>query len=361
MFNKLLERQISKYLGEQKNIPSKMLALLEAVSDSYNHFEKDRNILQRTMELNSAELSEANKKLKEEAEENKLVFKKLRESLMLLREEDPGSNEIFGENDLKMVSIAELLKNESTKRKEAETRLKEYLNDLEKINKELDQFTYVVSHDLKAPLRAISSLTSFLEEDLCEKLNDESKENLLLLKNRVARMENFINGLLEYSRAAKSSNVETVETGVLINEIIGWLDCPDHIKIRTQGIFPVLKTDRIKIEQVLSNLITNAIKYNNKKEGTIEIGCNDFEDWTQFYIQDNGPGIEKQFHDKIFELFHTLESRDIVESTGIGLAIVKKIIEDHGGKIWVESEPGNGTRFTFTYPKIITNELIKKI
>ena len=127
----------------------------------------------------------------------------------------------------------------------------------------------MVSHDLKAPLRAISSLASFLEEDLSDILNDESKENLLMLKNRVARMENFINGLLKYSRAAKSSNLETVETGTLIDEIIGWLDCPDHIKIEIEGIFPVLKTDRIKIEQVLSNLITNAIKYNDKKSFAI--------------------------------------------------------------------------------------------
>jgi signal transduction histidine kinase len=359
MFNKLLERQFHKYLGEQKNIPAKMHAFLEAVSDSYDHFEKDRNILKRTMELNAAELTQANEKLNTEADENKLVFKKLRESLMALRAEEPGTKEIFEPDDLNLLSIAELLKNESARRKDAEAKLKEYLHDLEKINKELDQFTYIVSHDLKAPLRAISSLTTFLEEDLSHIMNEEAQENFAILKSRVVRMENFINGLLEYSKAAKSVKPEIVNTRTLINEIIGWLNLPEHIKIKKEGNFPELKTDKIRMEQVLSNLLSNAIKFNDKKEGIIEIGCVDFEDWSQFYIQDNGPGIEPQFHKKIFELFLTLENRDKVESTGIGLAIVKKIVEESGGKIWVESEPGKGCRFVFTCPKLKSIELIK--
>jgi signal transduction histidine kinase len=359
MFNKLLERQFSKYLGEQKDIPPKLLAFLEAVSDSYDHYEKDRSILKRTMELNSSELTELNKKLREETEENKLVFNKLRESLVMLRDEEITSKEVFEPGNLKLLSIAELLKNESRKRKEAEAKLKEYLGDLEKINKELDQFTYVVSHDLKAPLRAISSLTTFLEEDLAGTLNEESRKNFAILKNRVTRMENFINGLLEYSKAAKSTVLEMIDSRELINEIINWLGCPEHITINMSGIFPVIKTEKIKLEQVFSNLISNAIKYNDKKEGIIEIGCTDFEEWTQFYVRDNGPGIEKQFHQKIFEMFHTLENRDKVESTGIGLAIVKKIIADCEGSIWVESEPEKGSKFIFMYPKIKSKKLIK--
>lgn len=361
MFNKLLERQFSKYLGEQKNIPPKLLAFLEAVSDSFDHFEKDRKILKRTMELNAAELTEANNKLKEEAEENKLVFNKLRESLLTLRAEEFGSKEIFEQDDLNLLSIAELLKNESARRRDAEAKLKENLHELEKINKELDQFTYIVSHDLKAPLRAISSLATFLEEDLGNIMDVESKGNFSILKGRVERLENFINGLLEYSKAAKTANPEKVDTGTLINEIIDWLSSPEHIKIKTTGNFPVLKTDKIRIEQVLSNLISNAIKYNDKKEGIVEIGCIDFEDWSQFYVQDNGPGIEQQFHEKIFELFQTLENRDKIESTGIGLAIVKKIVEESGGKIWIESEQGKGARFVFTYPKLKSIELIKNL
>src|SRR6185436_852979 len=311
------------------------------------------------MELHASELTEANYRLREESEENKLVFKKLRESLLTLREEETDTKEIFKHDDLNLLSIAELLKKESERRKDAEWKLLENIRQLEKINKELDQFTYIVSHDLKAPLRAISSLATFLEEDLAQIMNEEAKENFGLLKNRVARMENFINGLLEYSRAAKSVNTEMVDTEQLISEIIDLLNAPEHIKIKVIENLPVLKTDKIRMEQLFSNLISNAIRYNDKEEGIIEIGCTEFEDWCQFYIRDNGPGIEKQFQEKIFELFQTLQTKDKNESTGIGLAIVKKIMEEAGGKIWVESEKNKGSRFVFTYPKLKSIEFIK--
>ncbi|MEO5571266.1 MAG: ATP-binding protein [Bacteroidia bacterium] len=359
MFNKLLERQFSKYLEGQKKISPQLHDFLKAVSDSYDHYEKDRNILKRTMELNSSQLTEVNNKLRDEAEENALVFKKLRESLLMLRDEENDSIEILEIEDLKLLSIAELLKNESRRRKEAESKLKEYLRDLEKINKELDQFTYVVSHDLKAPLRAISSLTTFLEEDLYSTMSEESKQNFSLLQKRVVRMENFINGLLKFSKATKSSHLEMIDSRNLVIEILEWIDLPEHVTINITGNFPILNTEKIKFEQVFANLISNAIKYNNKERGIIEIGCTDFEEWCQFYVQDNGSGIEKQFQEKIFELFQTLESRDLFENTGIGLAIVKKIIEDQGGKIWVESKPDEGAKFIFNYPKIKLIDLVK--
>jgi len=352
MFNKLLENQINKHFSGQKNIPAELLAFLEVISDSYDHHENDHNILKRSMELNSYKLTELNKKLSEEAEQNKLVFKKLHESLVTLGGEETDSAGDFEMENQKLLSIAELLKNESTKRKEAEDSLKKHLRNLENINKELDQFTYVVSHDLKAPLRAISSLTTFLEEDLSGTLNEESKKNFAILKGRVTRMENFINGLLEFSKATKSADLEMVDIRELLDEIIEWLLVPHHMKINISGNFPVLKTEKIKFEQVFANLISNAIKYNDKKEGIIEICCTDFEDWSQFYIKDNGPGIDKQFHERIFELFQTLENRDKLESTGIGLSIVKKVIEEAGGRIWVESEKGAGAKFIFIYPKI---------
>jgi light-regulated signal transduction histidine kinase (bacteriophytochrome) len=231
-------------------------------------------------------------------------------------------------------------------------------DELEKTNKELDQFAYVVSHDLKAPLRAISSLTTWLEEDLANNLNADTKENFLTLKNRVIRMENLINGVLQYSKAAKTTNRETVDTGIMIREIIQSLECPAHIQILTGVNFPVLQTEKIKLEQVFTNLVSNAIKYNNREQGVIKISCADFEEWSQFYIEDNGPGIDKKYHQKIFEIFQTLETVSHPENTGVGLTIVKKIVEENKGKIWVESEIGKGSKFIFIWPKIMSNILI---
>lgn len=227
----------------------------------------------------------------------------------------------------------------------------ESYDDFEKRNKDLDQFAYIVSHDLKAPLRAISSLSSWLEEDLSASLTNETKDNFLLLQSRVRRMENLINGILAYSRAVKTQQLENVDTRLLVNEIIHSLDCPQHIHIDVENGLPFITTERVKLEQVLTNLISNAVKYQNKENGRIKISCVDFEDWVQFSIEDNGMGIAKNYHDKIFKIFQTLEEKINSENTGIGLAIVKKIVEEQQGKIWVESQQHTGSKFTFTWIK----------
>lgn len=227
----------------------------------------------------------------------------------------------------------------------------ESYDDFEKRNKDLDQFAYIVSHDLKAPLRAISSLSSWLEEDLSESLTAETKDNFLLLQSRVRRMENLINGILTYSRAVKTQQLENVDTRLLVNEVIHSLDCPDHIQIEVENDLPFLTTEKVKLEQVLTNLISNAIKYQCKQNGNIKISCADFEDWVQFSIEDNGIGIAENYHDKIFKIFQTLEEKINSENTGIGLAIVKKIVEEQHGKIWVESKQHTGSKFTFTWIK----------
>lgn len=350
MLNKLLAKQINTFLGSQENLTPELTELLNTVSKSYDKFEKEKSKLKHFNELNIS--------LQKEVEENKLVFKKLRESLMILRNEEDLTKKVFEFDDLNLLSIAELLITETKKRREAEYKLKNNLNDLEKINKELDQFAYVVSHDLKAPLRAISSLTTWLEEDLAGSLTVETKNNFITLKARVERLENLINGILEYSKVAKSNLKEQVSTKKLITEIINSLDCPSKTEIKLITDFPDLQTEKIHLIQVFTNLISNAIKYNNKEIGLIEIGCDDFEEWTQFYVKDNGLGIDKKFHQKIFAIFQTLETKDNLENTGIGLAIVKKIVEEHKGKIWVESEPGRGSKFIFTWPKTKTKILI---
>jgi PAS domain S-box-containing protein len=241
---------------------------------------------------------------------------------------------------------------EITERKLAEVRMAEYYKYLEKANKELDKFAYVVSHDLKAPLRAISNLTIWIEEDIGDNFTEDTKAHFNMLKGRVDRMEGLINGILDYSRAdrVKTPNVE-VSVSELIAEIEEMVISDQKVKLSIKSELPVLFTEKMKLQQVFSNLISNAIKHNNKEFPTIDIYCNEDEDNYIFEVVDNGPGIEQQFHDKIFVIFQTLQARDTFESTGVGLAIVKKIVDEMGGKIWVESKLNVETRFILQWPK----------
>ena len=237
-------------------------------------------------------------------------------------------------------------------RKTDEIKIKNYLHELEITNKELDEFAYVVSHDLKAPLHAISNLTEWIEEDMEGRFSDDTKSNFNIIKSRVARMEDLINGLLEFARANHDKGERTVvDLNEYIYEVIDFCSPPPNCSIGVHGKLPTLYGDRIKFQQVFANLIGNAIKYNDKKEINISISATEQEDSWTISIRDNGPGIDPRFHEKIFVIFQTLNPRDTVESTGVGLAIVKKIVEEEGGKIWVDSMPGTGSDFRFTWPK----------
>lgn len=239
-----------------------------------------------------------------------------------------------------------------TERKKAEEKMAEYYTYLEKANKELDKFAYVVSHDLKAPLRAISNLTAWIEEDIGDRFTEDASDHFKMLKGRVMRMEGLINGILDYSRAdrVKSPNVN-VNVKELIDEVVDTLVQDEHVHIQITDKLPVLFTERMKLQQVFSNLISNAIKHSDKDETIINIDCKEEESDFVFSIEDNGPGIDEQFHEKIFVIFQTLQARDTFESSGVGLAIVKKIVEESGGSIRVESEVGKFTRFVFHWPK----------
>jgi len=239
-----------------------------------------------------------------------------------------------------------------TESKIAEKKLKEYSSDLERINKELDQFAYVVSHDLKAPLRAINNLSQWIEEDLETVLEADTAKNFDLLRGRVSRMESLINGILEYSRAGRMKfSAESIDLNSFINDIIESLASSNKIKFHVQKNMPVISSERIVLEQVFANLISNAIKYNDSTDPVVNVTFKELNKFYEFCVEDNGSGIEPEYHDKIFVIFQTLQARDKVESTGVGLAIVKKIVEDKGGTVWLESEKGNGTKFYFTWPK----------
>ena len=223
---------------------------------------------------------------------------------------------------------------------------------LEKRNAELDQFAYIVSHDLKAPLRAIANLSQWLEEDLDGYLTEETRHQMNLLRGRVHRMEALINGLLQYSRVGRlQSELEVVDVEALLAEVIDSLAPPPEFTVTVMSGMPTLLTECLPLEQVFANLISNGIKHNHRPDGHIVISVVEQTDFYEFAVKDNGPGIAPEFHEKVFVMFQTLEARDTVENTGVGLAIVKKIIEDKGGTISVESEPNQGATFRFTWPK----------
>lgn len=239
-----------------------------------------------------------------------------------------------------------------TKIKNAEIEVRQHAANLERINNELDQFAYVVSHDLKAPLRAINNLSEWIEEDIIEIADANTRENLKLLRGRVKRMEGLINGILEYSRAGRVKNNNTmINLKQLIQEIVSVNNSKPNLRISYPEKLPLIYSEKLALEQILSNFISNAVKYNDSENPWVEIELHDSDNFWKFTVVDNGPGIPIEYHDKIFVIFQTLQARDKFESTGVGLAIVKKLVEDKGGQVWVESEIGQGSKFCFTWPK----------
>lgn len=223
--------------------------------------------------------------------------------------------------------------------------------DLERSNRDLDQFAYVASHDLKAPLRAIATLSGWIEEDLRGKLSEEASEQMTLLRSRVQRMDQLIDGILQYSRAGRlDTRGERVDVGELLRDLVELLSPEEPFQVVIGPAMPVLVTKRLRLEQVFSNLINNAIKYHDRPDGKVEVTARRLGRLYEFSVADDGPGIAKEHHKKVFMMFQSLQPRDQVESTGLGLSLVKKLVEEEGGSIHLDSELGAGATFRFTWP-----------
>lgn len=223
---------------------------------------------------------------------------------------------------------------------------------LERSNQELDQFAYVASHDLKAPLRAIANLSQWLEEDLGDRMTDEERAQMALLRGRVSRLEGLIDGILSYSRAGRVRDKDVaVDTSALLAEVVELLAPAKPAEVVVAPGLPVVTAERVPLQQVFLNLVSNALKYAGRPDARVEVRARDAGAHWEFAVADNGPGIDPAYHHRIWGIFQTLEARDRVEGTGIGLSVVQKIVETRGGRAWVDSAEGRGATFFFTWPK----------
>jgi len=245
-----------------------------------------------------------------------------------------------------------------TERRQAEQELEKLNKDLESVvwelrraNKELQEFAYITAHDLKTPLRGIGTLADWISTDYADKFDEQGKTQVRLLVEKAKQMSALIDGILQYSRLGHTSpEKRQVDLNTVLSEVIAGIDPPENIEIIIENELPVLMCEKTQIMQVFQNLLSNAVKYMDKPEGQVKVGCVEQDGFWKFSVADNGPGIDEKYFKKIFKIFQTLSPQDRVDSTGIGLSIVKKIVELNAGIVWVESEPGKGSTFFFTLP-----------
>ncbi len=240
-----------------------------------------------------------------------------------------------------------------TERRQIEQALKGKSDELERSNRDLEQFAYIASHDLKAPLRAIEVLVDWLREDLQDNHTGDVQENLGLLSQRTQRLNKLLDDLLEYSRAGRQvGQVKRTDTREMVQDIATLLSPPEGMQIVADDSLPTLNTYGAPLEQVLRNLINNAIKHHPTQAGKVTVEAVDQAESVMFSVTDDGAGIPEQYAEKVFQMFQTLQPRDEREGSGMGLAVVKRIIEWQGGRIWFHPGPGNqGTVFKFVWQK----------
>jgi light-regulated signal transduction histidine kinase (bacteriophytochrome) len=323
MLNKLLQKQIRKTLGDVDDLPEKYRQLFDTISQSYDFYEKDRGMMERSMELSSEEMIGLYKQLKHETDET------------LQR------------------SAAHL----EAKNNELEVKNKE----LEVKNRELEQFAYVASHDLQEPLRTTSSFAELLQRQYGERLDDKARKYLTFITQSSDRMKVLIKDLLDYSRIGRKKELQQVDCNLVLSHVLEDIHksvTDENAEIKT-GNLPLICGYTTEIQQLFQNLLVNAIKF-RKKDAVPEIAvtCRSIKSFWEFAVKDNGIGMDEKHSERIFIIFQRLHNRGEYKGSGIGLAHCKKIVELHGGRIWVKSKPGEGCTFYFTLPsKMVCNPL----
>ena len=417
--NPLLKRQIQKYLGNIENIPKEFIPLFDSINEAYEGFEKDRNLIERSLDLSSNELREVNQKLRQEVEvrkqaeqsvlerekflsgilesiqdgitvlspdldiiianaamENKFnhitplkgkkcyqVYRKRdskcercpsiraletgeleMEECQLTQEDGVSCDmEVFAFPMLdasgKPNGVVEYVR-DVTQRKESERKQESLLEQVMKNNEELTRFAYVMTHDMKSPLRGISTLAAWLKSDHSSELTEAALLKLEQIESRTQRMHSLIDGLLTYTRLISSEDkIDTININDLIRNVLTNINLPENIRVEIKKELPIIKCEQNRMKQIFHHLINNSIKYMDKPNGLIEINYVERPKFWEFSIYDN-------------------ERWEISGSSRIGLSIVQKCVEINGGKIWLESTPGQGSIFYFTIPKAIPANLV---
>lgn len=232
--------------------------------------------------------------------------------------------------------------------------LQRTLAKLERSNEELENFAHVTSHDLKAPLRGISTIADWLADDYGDKLDETGKQNLAQLKQRTEKMNDLIDGILRYSKVGLSNDVfEKIDMNVVVEDCVNDLLEKENLSKKIEGSFPTIEYNKVLVEQVIQNLLSNAYKYSNSEAAKITLSGEPSEEGWVISVADNGKGIKEELREKVFEMFQTLENKTNTDSTGVGLAIVKKVVNGWGGTIWVQESADAGADFRFTIPSKI--------
>ncbi|WP_299158406.1 ATP-binding protein [uncultured Tenacibaculum sp.] len=347
--NPLLKRQLRKYLSPSLQENKEVMSLLDAVNRSYKTSEDQFIMLQRATAISSEELFQANKQLKKESDSQKEIIEKLKNVINTLKsyELTEESDEILELDSSKLVDVIDNQTKEILQINKQRDRL---LENLERQNKELNEYTHLVTHDLKSPLQGIDALTYWLQEDYKDVLGDEGKEKIKLIRGNVEKMDELVKGITKYSTIGKQvKDSYEVDLNIVLNKILKKIAIPDNFIVKIPEVLPTIQGDNFRMEELFFSIIDNAVKFNDKEQGEITVSYSDEKSFWKFSISDNGKGIEEKYFKKIFLAFQKLENE--YKSPGIGLSIVKKIIEQYEGETWIESELTKGTTFYFTIKK----------
>lgn len=348
--NPLLKRQLRKYMSQELQDHPEMERFLDAVNRSYNTSNEQFAMLQRATAISSEELFEANQQLRKESDAQKEIIQKLKNVIDTLKSYELSNDEPNEKEASESLHLVDIIDNQTKEILRINQQRDKLLANLERQNQELSDYTHLVSHDLKSPLQSIDALTSWLKDDYNELLDESGKETIKLIRSNVEKMDTLVKGILRYSTIGRvEKDFYKVDANEVLEKVVNFIKIPEHIKISIPQKLPIVTGDHFRLEELFRNLLKNAIKFNDKSKGEITIGYTDKNDFWEFYVQDNGKGIDKKYFDKIFVAFQKLENN--YKSTGIGLSIVKKIIELYNGEIWIESTPNLGSTFYFTLKK----------
>ncbi|WP_417886327.1 sensor histidine kinase [Zunongwangia sp.] len=345
--NPLLKRQIRKYFPEDLAEDEKFKNFFRAIEETYTNNEEQLRMIQHATKLSSDELFSANRKLQLEADNQKKILDSLHAAIKALQLKNSPLEE---NNELNVTKLAKFIEEQSKEIQLSNQKQKDLLVRLENKNQALSDYAHVVSHDLKSPLRSINSLVSWIKEDYVSVLDENGQEQLRLIQQLLEKMDGLISGILNYSTIDQAELQKyPVDLQDLVEDIIKLLYTPEHINIKIAGKLPIIFGDKFRLQQLFQNIIQNAIKSIDKPNGEIKINAKELKNNYKFSISDNGKGVKKEHFLKIFRIFEKIDNDPL--STGIGLSIVKRIVDFYDGKIWLESELSKGTTFYFTLPK----------